>query len=307
MEPVGVPVGFDRHVRADRRQELRDRRVLAPRIDLLGELALELRLVGEDVLDRAVVREQLRGRLLADASDARDVVRRVAREGEIVDHLRGRSEMPALAHLRLVVDLGGVARMGGTVEPDARTHQLRRVLVGRRHVDVEAGGGGLHRQGAHHVVGLEAVDADDGDLQRLGKFERIRDRGGEVLGHLLALRLVGRVRRVAERGSARIHRQDGVRRPLLLEDGLEAVHEADERRGVDARRRHARIAQEDEMALVKERHQINDEKLVHEDPFGLRLVFGFIRGLHFASLISIGTNWSGFAARWTILSAYSSL
>ena len=260
---VRIPVGLDRHIRANRRQELRDRRIVASREDLFGKLALELHHIRENALDTAEVRQQLRRRLLADAADTWNVVRRVTRERQIVDHLRGRGKMPVFADLLLVVDLGGVARVGGTVELHARTNELGGVLIRCRHVDVEAGGRALDGKRPHHVVGLEAVDAHDGNLQRLGELERIGDGRRQVLGHLLALRLVGGVRLVAERGTARIHREDRVRRTLLPENGLQSVRKPQQCGRVDTARRHARIAQEDEVSLVQERHQIDDEKLAH--------------------------------------------
>ena len=265
VEPVCVPVRLDRNVRPDRRQELRYRRVLPAGEHLLRELALELRNVREYPLYRPELRKEIGRRLLADSADARDVVRRVSRECEVVDHLRRLREMPVLAHLRLVVYLCGVARMRGTVQPHSRTDELGGILVGRRHVDVEAGGRPLHRERSHHVVRLESVDAHDRNPERLRELERVRNRRREILRHLLALRLVRCVRPVAERGSARIHRENGVRGLLALQYGLESGREAEERRGVDAGRRHARIPEEHEVSLVEERHEVDYEKLVHGD------------------------------------------
>ena len=126
-----------------------------------------------------------------------------------------------LAHLRLVVYLRGVAGVRGAVELHAGADELRGVLVGRRHVDVEARGRAFHGERAHHVVRLEVVNAHHGDPQRLGELEGVRDGRREVFRHLLPLRLVGRVRAVAERRAAGVHREDGVRRLLALQDRLE--------------------------------------------------------------------------------------
>ena len=168
-----------------------------------------------------------------------------------------------LADLRLVVDLSSVARMGGTIQLHAGADKLRRILVRRRHVDVEPRRCALHRQSAHYVIRLEAVNAHDGNLQRLGELERIGNRGREVFRHLLPLRLVGRVGLVTKRRPARVHCEDRVRRLLLLENRLQPVRQPEERRRVDTARRHPRIAQEHEVSLVEERHQVDDEKLVH--------------------------------------------
>ena len=167
------------------------------------------------------------------------------------------------AHRLDVVDLRLLAAARRAVEPHAGPDELRGVLVGRGHVDVEAGGGALDRERAHHVVRLEAVHAHDGNLQRGGELEGVGDVGGEVLGHLLALRLVGRVRLVAEGGTGRIHREDEVGGLLALEDGGEARDEAEKGGRVDAGGRQAGVAQEDEVALVEKGHEVDDEKLVH--------------------------------------------
>ena len=167
--------------------------------------------------------------------------------------------MPVLAHPSLVVDLRGVAGAGRAVEPHAGAHQLRGVLVGRREIHVEARGGALHGERAHHVVGLEALDAHDRYAQRLGQLEGVGDGRGEVLRHLLPLRLVGGVRLVPERRAGRVHRQDGVGRALLAQDGLQAVRQPEERRGVYAARSHARVAEKHEMPPVEEGHHVDYE------------------------------------------------
>ena len=68
-----------------------------------------------------------------------------------------------LADFLLVVDFRGVAGVRGAVELDARPHELRGVLVGRRHVDVETGGSALHRERSHDVVCLKALNTHDGN------------------------------------------------------------------------------------------------------------------------------------------------
>ena len=258
---------IQRHVGANGREELGGAGVFGAGRDFLGELALQLRGVLNEVLNAAVLGEQRGGRLLAHAAHAGDVVRRIARERKPIDHLAWRGELPMFAHLRLIVDFRVTAAAAGTEQADMRRHELRGVLVRRREVHVKPLARRAHGERAHHVVRLEALLAQHGDAERLGELERIRNGGGEVLGHLLALRLVGRVGLVAERGAAGIHRQHGVRGGEVLEDGRHAVREAEQRRRVDARRRHARALEEHEVAAVEERHQVDDEQFLHAEDY----------------------------------------
>ena len=108
--------------------------------------------------------------------------------------------------------------MRRTVELHAGAHELGCILVGRGHIDVEAGFGTLDRKRTHHIVGLEAVHAHDGDTKGLGQFEGVGNRGGEIFGHLLALGLIGFVGLVTEGRTSRIHRQDRVGGLFFLQD-----------------------------------------------------------------------------------------
>ena len=273
-------VQIKRNIGADGREELGHLRILGTGGHLLGQLALQLGSVRNDILHRAVVGQQLGSGLFAHALDAGNVVRRVARQRKIVDHLPGRCEMPMRLHLLLVVDFGGgVLAVAGTEEVDVRGNELGGILVRRGAIHFESSGGGLDGQRAHDVVRLVAVLPNDGDVERFRQFEGVRDRGGQILGHLLAVGLVGRIGLVAERGAARIHRQHGVRGCVILKNGNDAVHESDEGGGVDAGGGHARVLQEHEVPPIEKRHEIDDEQLFH----GQVLVFSSSRDSSFTT------------------------
>ncbi len=263
VAPARVPVRGQGDIRADGRQELGDLRVLAPILDAFGELAFQFRGVGEDAFHGAEAREEVRRRLLADALDAGDVVGRVAGEREVVDHLGGGSEAPMFADPLLVVDFRRVARVGGTVEADVGGDELGGVLVWGGEVDREAFRRAEARQGAHHVVRLEAFRAQDGDVQGVRQLERVGDVGREVLGHFLPRGLVGGIGLLAEGRAGRVHRQDEVVGLFAAQDAQEAVRETQERGGVETGRGQARIAQEHEVALVEKGHQIDNEQFLH--------------------------------------------
>ena len=173
------------------------------------------------------------------------------------------------ANLCNVVYLGAVSCMSWTVEADTGSDELGGILVGRRHVDVEASRSALLGERAHHVVRLEAVHANDRYAQSLGQLEGVGNRRRKILRHLLALGLVGRIRLVAEGRPARIHCQNGVGRTLLLEYGHQSIRKTNQRGGVYAARRHARVSQEYEMSLVEERHQVDYEELLVRHLMGI--------------------------------------
>ena len=256
-----------RHVGADGREELGRTGVLGAGRDLLGEFSLQFGGVVDEVLHGTVLGEERGGGLLAHAAHAGDVVRRIAREREPVDHLPRRSELPVLAHFRLVVDFRVAAAAAGAEQADVRGHELRGVLVRRGEVHVKPLVRRAHGKRAHHVVRLKPVLAQHGDAERLGELERVRDGGGEVFGHLLALRLVRRIGLMAERGAAGVHGQHRVRGGEVLEDRGHAVRESEQRGRVDARRRHARVLEKHEMPAVEERHQVDDEQFLHAEDY----------------------------------------
>ena len=138
------------------------------------------------------------------------------------------------AHSRFIIYAGGIARMCRAVEADARAHELCGILVGGGHINVEAIRRAFDRQSAHDIVGLEAIDANDGDAQRLRHLKRMADRIGNIFGHLFALSLVWRVSFVAEGRPRRIHSECHVGRVLAAQNRQKTVDEPKEGRRVHA-------------------------------------------------------------------------
>ena len=167
-------VEVHRHVAADRRQLLGDARVLG----VVGQVLLALGagdLVdrGEHRLEVAEALQQVRRRLVADARDARDVVRRVALEAvEVGDQLV--RDAVALEHLLAAVDLrlGDPAR--GRHHAHAVADDLERVAVAGDDHHRDAALLGLLGQRGDHVVGLEAVDLVVAVAERLDQRLQLR-------------------------------------------------------------------------------------------------------------------------------------
>ena len=86
--------------------------------------------MGEQFLDRAVLLDQLRRGLLADAGDPRDVVGRVALQRHVLQVLRRRYAEPFL-HARLVVqdDVGYPAAVEHHADPGRTSWKKSRSAV----------------------------------------------------------------------------------------------------------------------------------------------------------------------------------
>ena len=109
-----------------------------------------------DLLDRAVLVEELDGRLIADAGHARDVVGRVTLEALVVDDLNG-VDAVAVAHFVGAVVDDRVALIGAVhVDVDAVADELQEVAVEGPDPGLHAALGGLVGDGREDVVGLPA-------------------------------------------------------------------------------------------------------------------------------------------------------
>ncbi len=188
-------------------------------------LGLHLVQVLVEVLHAPELLHELGRRLLADAGHAGDVVGRVALEPLEVRHL-GRLDAVALAGQLLVVD-DGVPLVGAVhVDVDAGPHELDDVAVQSHKVGLEILRRRLAGQGAEHVVGLEACDANDGDLEGLDDFLAAGDLLVQVLRRRRPVRLVGLVLLVSKGGARRVERDGHVGGLQLLQHAQQRVGES---------------------------------------------------------------------------------
>ena len=150
--------------------------------------------VGEDLLEAAVLLDELGRALLADPRDAGQVVARVAHDAAIVGHEARRDAVALLDLLRGVARRVGDAAPGGE-DADPLGDELEGVAVAGEDDDALPGGVGAGRQRADHVVGLEArqlgVDEAEGLHHRaevrLLLAQKVRGRGPPGLVLLVAL------------------------------------------------------------------------------------------------------------------------
>ncbi|MPM86686.1 hypothetical protein SDC9_133777 [bioreactor metagenome] len=149
--------------------------------------------VGDDGVERAVLRQPFDGGLRAALGDAGNAVDGVADQCQVIDDLFRR-------HAELGLDAGRVEHFLAhrVVPADLWPDQLGQILVTGGNQGVDAVVRSLRRQRADHVVGLDAVDAQhrpagggDGGVDRL-------DLGAQVVGHWRTVRLVLGIPVVAE-------------------------------------------------------------------------------------------------------------
>jgi hypothetical protein len=167
-----LAVGLDRDQFAVQRQP-RQRGA-----QVLADLAADLAGVRDDILQAVVLRQPFRGGLRPALVDTGHVVHRVAHQREVIDDaLR--------AHAELDLDAGGIQALAGhRVEPlDARTHQLRQILVAGRDDHAHARRMALGGERADHIVGLDPGLAQDRHADRLDDLQQRLDLQPQVLGH----------------------------------------------------------------------------------------------------------------------------
>ena len=259
---LGHRVDLDRHVELDRRQLLRQARVVGVRGQVLLALgAGDVVDVGEDLLERAEALQQLGGRLVADPGNAGDVVRRVALQAvEVGDQLRG--DPVAVDDRLVVVDLGvGDAAPGGhDLHARLGVDDLEGVAVAGDDHDRHPGVARAIGDGGDDVVGLEAVDRDVAIAEGVDERLEVRPLLLEQVGPRPARRLVVRRDLLAPRG-ARVPDDDRRLGPVLGQQLHEHRGEAEDRVGGKAGRGGDRLGQGEERAVGK-RVAVDQEELV---------------------------------------------
>ena len=215
----------------------RSRRIVASSFDaasLLGVLGdrpracrRELARVLDDVLERAVLRDELAGRLVADARDAGDVVARVALEPDEVRDLVGPDAVARLDALRRVdLDVRDAAR--GHHQADVLGDELERVAVGRDDARLDARLVRLRRERRDDVVGLPALELEVLVPERLDDRPEVRELLAQEVRHRPPLGLVLGVDLLAVH-RPRVPGDRDAARPVVREQLEEHVREAEQR------------------------------------------------------------------------------
>ncbi len=261
-------VQLHRHVAADRRHDTARTGGIGMLAQVLAELALDARRRLEDRIERAILLQQLRGRLLPHAHHTGDVVRAVALEAEVVRHLLRRHAVALEDRVAVVHDDVRDA-LPRAHDMHAVVHELQRVLVSGDEQDARTLGGGLLGERAEDVVALPALGLDDRHIERREERLDHRELRLEVRVRGRPLDLVRGECLGAESGLAAVERHDHTVGPQVGDQLDEHRHEAEHGVGGPAVRRGHRGRKPVERA-VHETVAVDDGKRTfgHRSPFG---------------------------------------
>ena len=241
-----------RHVVLEAHELARHTRLVGELDQLLAPLRLlDLAGAGQQRIEIAVLLDQLRRRLDADARHAGDVVGRIAGQRLHVDDLFGR-HAELLDHL-VAADL---LALHGVEHDDAGPHELHQVLVGGDDGHVAAGIDDLARVAGDEVVRLEAVLLDAGDVERLHGVADERELRDELIRRRRTVRLVVLVDLLAEGLLRRVEDDGEMGRCLgglrlaqeLPQHGAEPVHGTDRQPVRRPRQRRQRVEGAEDVA-----------------------------------------------------------
>ncbi len=161
-------------------------------------------------------------------------------------------------------DLMIIALPAGFPHEGGGGEELREVLVRSDHEGLEIIGLSPLDQGSDDVVRLEAVDFQNRNVEGAAQVFHVGNRGGEFLGHLVTLCLVGRVFDVTRSGCGGVEGDADVRRVFLFEDEQQRVDESVERGGVGALGVADRVLDEREVGAIHQGHAVEEEKAFHD-------------------------------------------
>ena len=226
---------IDRHVEIavepDRRELLRQHQRVDIVAQAFADLALDLAGMLDDAVGAFVVVEPLRRGFRPDLGHARDVVRAVADEREVVDDLLGPDVELFLD--RVAIEHAVVHRVD---ERHVIVDELREILVARRHEYALFFLRSLTAQRADHVIGLDALDLQQRQTHRPNGLEYRLDLAPEVVGHRRPRRLVLAVNVVAKRLARRVEHDRDMRVGLFAYELVDHRQHAVQRAGRLARR-----------------------------------------------------------------------
>ena len=187
----------------------------------------ELVRVVDDLLQRAVLRDELSRGLVADARDAGNVVARIALEPDEVGHLVGANPVAGLDSLGCVhVHVGDAPR--GHHQADVLGDELERIPVGGDDARLDPGCVRARCEGRDHVVRLPALELEVLVPECLDDRPEVRELLAQEIRHRTPLGLVlggdlGAMHR------ARVPRHRDASRLVVRQQLEQHVREAEER------------------------------------------------------------------------------
>ena len=253
-------VDVERQVSLHGGEELRVARLVGVLAHGLAPRGRQLGCVLDHALERSVLRDQLTRGLVADAWNARDVVRRVSLETDEVRHLVGP---------HAVAKLDALGRVDVDVRDPTRSHhqahvvraELEGVAVGGDDAGLDRRLVGTRGERGDHVVRLPALELEVAVAERLHDRPEVRELLAQQVRHRPAPFLV----RLGDLGAVYRPRVPGDRhasRPVVREQLEEHVREAEQRvRGLPVGRL--------ELLGQREEGAVGEVVAVHEEQLGV--------------------------------------
>ena len=252
---------LDGYIEANCRQALCQEQLIAPIGDVATHLAADFVGIGEDILGLTPRSDQLASSLLADAGNARDIVRRVAPQGKNIAYQYRILDTILLANVGCADNLHAVTLL--LVEVAVFAHQLTVVLVGRNHKDFVAGLCTLECECSDYVVSLVVLDLKNGYTHSLEQALDIGHRLDDILGCGGAVGLVLGEDILAERSSLRVECHSEQVGLLALLDVAQELRKAEDYRGVHTRSVAHRATEKGVVVFEDQCVSIDQEEFFH--------------------------------------------
>ena len=211
--PELVHVAREVEVLPDRREFLRQAKLLDILPEAFADLTLDVVGVFDDVVGTRILVEPLRRRLRADTRHPRDVIGAVADQGQVIDDLLG-------INVELLLDAVAIEDLSGhrVDERHVVADQLRHVFVDGRDEHPEIRLRTPAGQGADDVVRLDALDAQQWQSHRPDSIDERLDLVAQIVRHRWAIGLVLRIHLVAECLARRVENDGDTFRRLLAHE-----------------------------------------------------------------------------------------
>ena len=223
-----------RHIVLQGHQLLRQGQPWQEFTQVFADLALDPGRIVDHPGQRAVLAEPLDGGPGADLGHPGHVIHAVAHERQIIDDAFGR-QAELFDHPRAIQ----IIIVHGVDQMDALVDDLREVLVAGRDDGLDVPLAGLARQGRDHIIGLDAIDAEQRDAQRADNLVQRPDLAGQLIRHGRPVGLVVGKQIIAEGAALGVKDHREIIRPALGQVFSDHIDDAVDR----ARRRARPIAQ----------------------------------------------------------------
>ena len=245
-------IELDGDIGFDGCQEVTHLDVLHMFFHFLAKLAFDFWRAGQQLIDAAKFINEFGGCFLTNSWTAREVVGRVAHQGQQVNDGHGGGDIVFLAYL-FGAQCFIATSVSGTIDENIVANQLSVVLIGCEHIGFYTDGTCFSCYGSDDVISLEAIHLQDGNAIC---FQQIFDDGNgfaDILWRFFALGFIGRKGFAAERGAMRVEGHTDVGWLLFGEHLVEGVQKAHYGTCVQAFRVDSGIFDERIIAAINER------------------------------------------------------